>query len=58
LDQLLYVDWHLGQILDSRAVFSQRVLDHAEIEAGNHDIIPAVSNSSERYIEHGYNLIA
>src|ERR1039457_5653350 len=34
--QFLDVDRHLGQILDSRTVLAQRVLHHAEIEAGDH----------------------
>jgi hypothetical protein len=57
-DQLLHVDRHFGQRFDSRAVFAQSVLHHAEIEAGDHDVIPSVSDSAQRYVQHGDNLIA
>ena len=38
--QLLRVDRHFGQRLDSRAVLAQSVLHDAEIEARHHDVIP------------------
>jgi hypothetical protein len=57
-DQLLHVDRHFGQRFDSRAVFAQSVLYHAEIEARDHDVIPSVTDSAQRYVQHGDNLIA
>ena len=57
-DQLLHVDRHFGQRFDSRAVFAQGIFHHAEIEAGDHDVIPPVSDSAQRYVQHSDNLIA
>lgn len=56
--QLLHVDRHFGQRFDSRAVFAQSVLHHAEIEARDYDVIPSVSDSAQRYVQHSDNLIA
>src|SRR5947209_12242095 len=57
-DQFLDVDWHFGQGLDSRSIFPQGVFYHAEIETWGYDVIPMVTDSAQRYIQHGDDLIA
>ena len=49
-DELLHIDRHFGQRFHSRAVFAQSVLHYAEIEAGDHDVVPSVSDSAQRYV--------
>jgi hypothetical protein len=47
-DELLHIDGHFGQRFDSRAVLAQSVLHYAEIEAGDHDVVPSVSDPAQR----------
>src|SRR5438477_8315999 len=52
------MDGEFRQSLNACSVFPQRVFDNAEVEAGNDDVVPAVSNAAQSDIEHGDNLIA
>jgi hypothetical protein len=57
-DQILHVDRKLGKRFDTRSVFAERILHYTKIEAGNDDVIPAIPDSSQCYIQHGDNAIA
>ena len=47
----------LRQAFDLRSVFSKRALDDAKIEAGNDDVVPTVTDSAQRHIQHSDDLM-
>jgi len=50
------VNGELSQGFDACPVFAESVFDDTEIEARDHDIVPPISDSSQRYIQHGHDL--
>lgn len=55
LRHILRMDGKLGKCLHPGAVFTERALDHAEIEPENDDILPAIADPD---IEQGDNLFS
>jgi hypothetical protein len=55
LRHILRMDGKLGKCLYPGTVFTERVLDDAEIELGNDDILPAIADPD---IEQGDNLFS
>ena len=52
------VDRQLRYSLDALAVFAQCVFHYTKIETGDYDIVPAIADAAQGYVEHGDNAIA